>query len=46
MISVEEEGISYEIEDVVIHPNYVRQAYEDIAVIRIKSSKSELTYVA
>ncbi len=43
LISVKEEGTSFNIEDVVLHPSYIGQAYDDVAVIKLKSSESKLS---
>ena len=41
---VESDGISYEIDDVVLHPQYNHQAYNDVAVIKLKPSESKQNY--
>ena len=40
-ISVKEQGVLYNIEDVALHPNYKGEAYDDVAVIRLKPSESK-----
>ena len=36
-------GQTLEIEDVILHPKYERQAYQDIAVVKLKPNKSKST---
>ena len=38
----ETKGLSFAIEDVTIHPNYERQAYQDIAVVKLKTSEGKV----
>ena len=37
-------GKSFAIDDVVIHPDYEQQAYQDIAVVKLKSSNGKLNF--
>ena len=39
---MEENGQIAEIDDVVIHPDYEKEAYQDIAVVKLKPNKSKL----
>ena len=41
-ISVEEKGISFGIEDVIMHPDYEGQSYQDVAVVKLMSSEGKL----
>ena len=40
---MEEKGQILDIEDVVLHPQYEQQAYQDIAVVKLKTSKCKFT---
>ena len=40
-VSEKGSGISLDIDDVIIHPNYELQAYQDIAVVHLKPAKSK-----
>ena len=40
-VPVESDGISHEIEEVVLHPQYNHQAYNDVAVIKLKPSEGK-----
>ena len=35
-------GKSFQIQDVELHPDYVQQAYQDIAVVKLKTPDSKL----
>ena len=37
-----DEGVSHQIEDVIVHPDYNRHAYHDVSVIQLKPSQSKL----
>ena len=38
---MESDGNSYEIEDVILHPDYAQEAYQDVAVIKLKPSEGK-----
>ena len=41
----EEEGqLRLEIEDAVLHPDYAQQAYQDVAVVKLKAIESKLCF--
>ena len=40
-MAAELDGTSFQIEDVVIHPDYNQKAYQDVAVIKLKPSESK-----
>ena len=40
-VATDTKGKFYDIDDVIIHPRYELYAYQDVAVIKLKSSQSK-----